>query len=99
MPGGGRSWAPGRSTSSEAIKQDGDALTRKMAERLENRKAMRGLTASKRASPAAVPTKDNAVRTFSTLLHGCLTTQGLGFTVNADSVITAVLQNSPASAP
>ena len=36
--------------------------------------------------------------TFSTTLHGCLATPSCGLAVNADNVITAVLQDSPATA-
>ena len=84
----------GRTASSEAIKQDGDALTRKMAERSAKRKAVRG---GPRASPSRARAKDNALMSISPTLHGCLTTQDIGFAVNADNVVTAVLQNSPAS--
>ena len=82
----------GRTASSERGFQDGDSLTRKISERASKLKAMRG--GPNRASSAGARTKD----TFSTTLRGCLTAQSCGFAVNADNVITAVRQDSPATA-
>tara|TARA_B100000767_G_C19254832_1_gene324737 strand:+ start:185 stop:448 length:264 start_codon:yes stop_codon:yes gene_type:complete len=64
-----------------------------MSERASKLKAMRG--GPNRASPAGARRNKD---TFSTTLHGCLAMQSCGFAVNDDNVITAVLQNSPATA-
>ena len=93
-PGGTMPPSPlGRTSSSEPDFQEGVSLSRKMSERASKLKAMhRG--PNQRARPAGARTTD----TFSTTLHGCLTTQSCGFAVNADNVMTAVRQNSPATA-
>ena len=83
----------GRTASSERGFQDG--ASRKLSERASKLRATRG--GPYRASPnQAFARKDTY--TFSTTLHGCLATPSCGLAVNADNVITAVLQDSPATA-
>ena len=84
----------GRTASSEGF-QDGGSLTRKMSERASKLRATRDRSAAI-ATIAAGAQKDTY--TFSTTLHGCLATPSCGLAVNADNVITAVLQDSPATA-
>ena len=84
----------GRTASSEGF-QDGGSLTRKMSERASKPRATRDRNAAI-ASIAAGAQKDTY--TFSTTLHGCLATPSCGLAVNADNVITAVLEDSPATA-
>ena len=81
----------------DGLKKDGDALTRKMMARSEKRRNGRASSGSQRSGVESTPRKDQ-VRRFTTTLHDCLTTQDVGFAVNADNVVTSVLQNSPASA-
>ena len=85
----------GRTASSERGFQDGGSLTRKMSERASKLRATRDRSEAT-AAIAAGAQKDTY--TFSTTLHGCLATPSCGLAVNADNVITAVLQDSPATA-
>ena len=85
----------GRTASSERGFQDGGSLTRKMSERASKLRATRDRSEAI-AATAAGAQKDTY--TFSTTLHGCLATPSCGLAVNADNVITAVLEDSPATA-
>ena len=81
------------------LRSDGDALTRKMMERSSRRRGARE-SSSKRSSAASTPrspAKDEPI-VIRTTLHDCRTTQDVGFSVNANNVVTGILPNSPASA-